>query len=105
MNSLHRKLCAFALLALALPGCYFKGREGYICSSSKDCDQDLVCRTFGYRNDTRNACVPPGTSSIGSKSTYTEFGVYAAWVMTFLLPVGIAALVIKEKRDQARAGK
>jgi hypothetical protein len=41
--------------------------------------------------------VPPRTSSIGSKSTYTEFGVYAAWIVTILVPFGIAGLVIKER--------
>jgi hypothetical protein len=99
-----RKSFALLLLALGLSGCYFKGREGYICESSKDCDPGLVCRTFSYRNDSRNACVPRGTSSIGSKSTYTEFGVYAAWVVTLLLPLGVAALVIKERVDKKRAG-
>ncbi len=104
MLTVRRKLLVLALLTLALSGCYFKGREGYICKRSKDCEPGLVCRTFSSGKDTRNACVPPGKSSIGSKSTYTEFGVYAAWIVTFLLPGSIAALVIKDKLAKKRAG-
>jgi hypothetical protein len=97
-----KHLFALVLVASALQGCYFKGREGYICESTKDCDEGLVCRTFSYKSDSRNACVPRGTSSIGSKSTYTEFGVYAAWIVTFLLPLAIAGSIVKERMDKKR---
>lgn len=97
-----RRLTAGLLLSLALSGCYFSGREGYLCKGSRECDPGLVCRTFSHRDDTRSVCVPPGTSSIGSKSTYTEFGVYAAWIATFLVPIGVAGLVIKERIAKKR---
>ena len=101
---IKRLLFMFAF-ALAAPGCYFKGHEGYICKSTSDCEPGLECRAFSYKNDTRNACVPPGTSSIGSKSTYTDFAVYLAWIATVGVPIGLAAMIIKERRDKARAAK
>jgi hypothetical protein len=91
------------LTALGLAGCYVKGREGFVCESSKECDPGLACRTFTGKGQSRNACVPPGTTSIGSKSTYTVFGVYLAWFATLALPVWIGALVVKSKLDDRRS--
>lgn len=100
-----KKLGALLFLVLTLSGCYFKGREGFICESTAECDPGLKCRTFSHGSDSRNVCVPPGTSSVGSKSTYTTFGVYAAWVVSILLPLGLAGLMIMERIDKKRAAK
>lgn len=101
---MKRILLALALALCSLSGCYFEGREGFICKSTEECEPGLVCRTFSSGKDTRRACVPPRTTSIGSKSTYTTFAVYLAWFATAALPIGIAALVINELLRKKRAG-
>jgi hypothetical protein len=97
-----KRVVLIAVTLVALSGCYVKGREGYVCETSKDCDPGLRCSTFSGRGQSRNACVPPGTTSIGSKSTYTAFGVYLAWFATLAMPAFVAALVVKAKIEQRR---
>lgn len=91
-------------LAVAASGCWYsKGKEGYICKSSKDCKGKLRCRTFRGGGKTRRACVSASTRSISSNSTYTKWAVYMSWGFLFSLPVAGAAIFVVARRNRQRA--
>jgi hypothetical protein len=85
-------------------GCWFsKGKEGYVCKTSKDCRKGLYCRTFGRGRKSRRQCRPRGTRSISSKSGYTVYAIYLSYIFWIGLPIVLAILFVRA-RMQKKAG-
>jgi hypothetical protein len=82
-------------LSLGLAGCWFSpGKEGFVCTSSRDCNKGLRCIAFGYGRKQRKQCRKYGTHSISSKSGYTTFAIYLSYTFWISLPIGIIVFLI-----------
>ena len=97
-----------ALLAATLlggAGCWFtKGKEGYVCKDSDDCNDGLRCRAYSAKGQIRKQCRPRNARSISSKSGYTDFAIYLSYGFWIALPFVIGGLVIRQRMIAKKGG-
>ena len=86
------------LFTLALAGC-FPGGEGWSCDDSSECKPGLTCSEFSNRN---KYCVKPGTSRIGSRSTYGWFGLIFFWFFPGVIGLAVVIAVISAIIEKIR---
>ena len=113
MHSIRRRpgmlplaLAGLLVAGLALEtGCWFsKGKEGYVCQDSDDCNEGLRCRAYSAKGKIRKQCRPRSARSISSKSGYTDFAIYLSYAFWIGLPFAVAGLVIRQRMLAKKGG-
>ena len=108
MTSRVAVLLGIAFLATSLStGCSMlvPGNEGFECKTSKDCNDNLRCRTYRFKGRDKTGRHCTGRKALtSSNETYGWPLIIGAWFVILGLPLLVVILVIIAKIKQAKEG-